>query len=309
MLDESAISEIAEAVARAQVARLAAAIRMVVARNTALDVAVVTGLGAFLAVAAARDAGLRVVRLSSEFGDEGARCAPAVAVALLFGREHSRDVNRTPPPPARVGEEREASASSDQNPVRGMPGIVVKIGGGSLASLDDFDAVLAVIDDAVECPALIVPGGGLFADAVRDVDQRVGLPDDAAHWMAVLAMDQLAHLIVSRLKRGVLVRESTEVADVLRQGGVPVLAPYRWLSRIDPLPHTWDVTSDSIAAWVAGAIGARRLVLVKPAGARGERLVDARFENALPAEVVATILGADQLNDLRRALGALDARV
>ena len=32
---------------------------------------------------------------------------------------------------------------------------------------------------------------------------------------------------------------------------------------LDALPASWEVTSDSIAAWVAAQIGAERLVLVK----------------------------------------------
>ena len=32
---------------------------------------------------------------------------------------------------------------------------------------------------------------------------------------------------------------------------------------LDELPASWAVTSDSIAAWVAGKVGAGRLVLVK----------------------------------------------
>ena len=50
--------------------------------------------------------------------------------------------------------------------------------------------------------------------------------------------------------------------------GVAVLAPYRWMRAADVLPHTWDATSDSVAAFVAGALDAERLVLVKPDGRR-----------------------------------------
>ena len=67
----------------------------------------------------------------------------------------------------------------------------MKIGGGLLAHQGCLDVVLAVIADvARERPLLIVPGGGPFADAVRAQDDRLGLSDEAAHWMAVLAMDQ-----------------------------------------------------------------------------------------------------------------------
>jgi aspartokinase-like uncharacterized kinase len=149
---------------------------------------------------------------------------------------------------------------------------------------------------------LIVPGGGPFAEAVREVDHRLGLSSDATHWMAVLAMDQYAHLIADRLVRSALVVQRSEIVAALTSAKVPVLAPWRWLRKIDPLPHTWDVTSDSIAAWVAGRVGARHVVLIKPAHATGKDLVDVHFTRALPARVTPFITPIDQLDRLRTAL-------
>ena len=181
--------------------------------------------------------------------------------------------------------------------------VVVKLGGGLLAHPAHFDAVLAAIRDAAdERRLLIVPGGGPFADAVRRVDRRFSLSDDAAHWMAVLAMDQYAHLITWRLAGGVLVADPGEMAATLRAARLPVLAPSRWLREADPLPHTWDVTSDSIAAWIAGEVGARRLVLVKPPGAAATDSVDEYFHRALPTHVTSVIVPADQTDALRAAL-------
>ena len=181
--------------------------------------------------------------------------------------------------------------------------MVVKVGGGVLAHGKLFDAALASIGAAArDRRLLVVPGGGPFADAVREVDRRLRLPDDAAHWMAVLAMDQYAHLVAARLARGVVVEEPREIATALSAGHVPVLAPSRWLRRADPLPHAWTVTSDSIAAWVAGRVGARRLVLVKPPGATVGELVDAYFPRALPAHVTPLIVPADQEEALGSAL-------
>jgi aspartokinase-like uncharacterized kinase len=143
--------------------------------------------------------------------------------------------------------------------------IVVKLGGGMLACSEHLSPVLATVAAAARHQhLLVVPGGGPFADAVRDVDRRIALTDDAVHWMAVLAMNQYAHLIAARLAAAALAENLDEIATALADGRVPVLVPYRWLRAADPLPHSWDVTSDSIAAWVAGASGARRLVLVKP---------------------------------------------
>jgi aspartokinase-like uncharacterized kinase len=120
--------------------------------------------------------------------------------------------------------------------------------------------------------------------------------------MAVLAMDQYAHLLVSRLPTSVLVTGPDEFRPALERGGLPVLAPYAWLRRADPLPHSWDVTSDSIAAWVAGAVDARRLVLVKPPGASPDA-VDPQFRSTLPDQVHAVVLPADQIHRLRVVIG------
>jgi len=180
---------------------------------------------------------------------------------------------------------------------------VVKFGGGVLADVEHFDAVLRAIGAAASArPLLIVPGGGPFADTVRDIDRRIGLSDTAAHWMAVLAMDQYAHLIAARLPGAVVVEDLREIAAALGTRFVPVLAPSRWMRETDPLPHSWDVTSDSIAAWVAGRLGARRLVLVKPPRASGESLMDAYFSRALPAHVTPTVIPADEIDALRSAL-------
>jgi aspartokinase-like uncharacterized kinase len=97
---------------------------------------------------------------------------------------------------------------------------------------------------------LIVPGGGLFADAVRIVDEKHSIGADAAHWMAVLGIEQYAFYLQD--KSGA---PATDLITDIPQG-VSILFPYRLLKTEDPLPHTWDVTSDTIAAWVAKQTGA-----------------------------------------------------
>jgi probable H4MPT-linked C1 transfer pathway protein len=289
LLDDRMVSTIADALHAAQVAKVARAIRRVRTRHPSLRTAVVTGLGAFLAEAAAHAAGLDVVRLGDELGAEAARCAPAAAVALLL----------------------EQRLAASEPPVD----LVVKLGGGILAHADYLEAALAAIDSAATLRRLlIVPGGGPFADAVREVDRRLGLSEDAAHWMAILAMDQHAHLLAARLRRGVTAARPADVVAALAAGRVPVLAPSRWLQETDPLPHSWDVTSDSIAAWITGAIGARALVLIKPPGVQlpgraatelhsaDGGVVDAYFRRALPAHVASTVVPADRIDAIRSAL-------
>jgi aspartokinase-like uncharacterized kinase len=175
-----------------------------------------------------------------------------------------------------------------------MTPAVIKIGGGLLGVPGALEAVCATVGAMGRRePIVVVPGGGPFADLVRELDRDAGLSADVAHWMAILAMDQYAHLLAERIDGAELVEESGAVAGALAAGRVAVLAPSRWLRAADPLPHSWDATSDSVAAFVAGALDARRLVLVKPADV-GEEGVDRCFMTVVPAGLEVSVRGWDR---------------
>ena len=86
MLDDTAIDEIARAVVEAQIELVTAGVRRVRGAFPAVMTAVVTGLGDFVAAAAARRAGLAVVPRAEQWGC-AARVAPAAAVGWLLAEE------------------------------------------------------------------------------------------------------------------------------------------------------------------------------------------------------------------------------
>ncbi len=114
-------------------------------------------------------------------------------------------------------------------------------------------------------------------------------------------MDQLAEVLADRYEPAAQVSDAHEVRETLRTLRLPVLAPYRWLRDADALPHSWDVSSDSIAAWVAGELGARRVVLVKAPGASGD-LVDAYYDRTLRPTLESRVVTADDGTALGAAL-------
>jgi aspartokinase-like uncharacterized kinase len=171
---------------------------------------------------------------------------------------------------------------------------VVKVGGALLGRQGALDTIVEVLRRVAERgdPVLVVPGGGPFADVVRRIDTELRLADDAAHWMAILGMSQYAELLSSLVPGARLVETAGECALALRSGCLPMLAPHRWLHAVDPLPHSWEVTSDSIAAWVAGELAAVRLVLVKAVKVGRPELVDPYFERVLSPGVELVITDA-----------------
>ncbi len=137
---------------------------------------------------------------------------------------------------------------------------MIKVGGSLAARPAQLRRLMEMLAGAARRHWLVVvPGGGSFADEVRRADRRFALGDSPAHWMAILAMDQYGYLLARLAPGAALVRSRRELAP----GRLNVLAPSAWLLRADPLPHSWDVTSDSIAAWFAHVLGTRRLMLVK----------------------------------------------
>jgi aspartokinase-like uncharacterized kinase len=123
--------------------------------------------------------------------------------------------------------------------------------------------------------------------------------------MAIIAMDQYALALADHLEGSVVLDAPGEIGTQVVPGQIGILAPARWMRHADVLPHTWGVTSDSIAAFVAGAVDAASLVLIKPS--RTACAVDAYFQAALPAHLPHHIIGADQLEELPTLLNGSTA--
>ena len=137
---------------------------------------------------------------------------------------------------------------------------IVKLGGSHASGphLKDWLAAIAAQAGAIA----IVPGGGPFADAVRKAQPGIGFDDRAAHAMALMAMAQFGCALASLNPALRLAGSRSALLRALKDGKVPVWSPER-MARLARLPETWKLTSDSLAAWLAGALGAGRLVLVK----------------------------------------------
>jgi len=137
---------------------------------------------------------------------------------------------------------------------------VVKLGGSHASGPHLNDWLQAIAAEAGSI--VIVPGGGPFADAVRTVQRSMGYDDRAAHAMALMAMTQFGAALESLNPALRLAASRSAILRALKDGSVPVWSPAPMTLRA-ALPETWDLTSDSLAAWLAGALGATRLVLVK----------------------------------------------
>lgn len=146
---------------------------------------------------------------------------------------------------------------------------VVKIGGSLLGS-PELERWLGLFAKFSDGNIIIVPGGGVFADAVRDAQKLSKISDACAHKLAVLAMDQFGLLLANMNPELAVARTEMEIDERTWQHRCIIWLPSQMVLAEDSIPKSWDVTSDSIAAWLAEKVNAQQLVLVKsdkPAGA------------------------------------------
>jgi aspartokinase-like uncharacterized kinase len=139
--------------------------------------------------------------------------------------------------------------------------IIVKIG-GSLAHGRQCAVWLDVLA-AWGGPLILVPGGGPFADCVRTTQATMRFGDATAHRMALMAMEQYAVALAAQAPVFALAASRDELDGALRAGQIPIWLPTKMILAAPEVPETWELTSDSLAAWLAGILGARRLLLIK----------------------------------------------
>src|SRR5660398_296846 len=81
--------------------------------------------------------------------------------------------------------------------------------------------------------------------------------------MAIMGMDQYGYLLSDLIPASLVVRSVEDAQSAAEERRVPVLLPFGLARQVDSLPHSWVVTSDSIAAWVGSVVSARLLMLLK----------------------------------------------
>jgi aspartokinase-like uncharacterized kinase len=181
--------------------------------------------------------------------------------------------------------------------------VVVKVGGSLLGwpALPRRLATLVAGEKAQGTQPVLIAGGGPFADAIRALDRRHRLGEERSHALAMRALDLCAEVLHS-LVAGIdtlVVRDVAALEGAWSTNVTPIMAPRQLIEHDErrsnaPLPHCWQVTSDTIAARVAKILGASRLVLCKSAPlGRGEDRAAARarglHDSAFPGPEAETI--------------------
>ena len=138
---------------------------------------------------------------------------------------------------------------------------VVKIGGSLFPNY-----AIELAERLKGTGSLIVLGGGEFANLIRKYDEEMNFSEEANHWTAIDCMDIIAKLVNDKVESTRLAYTIEEANRVSDDGFTPIFVVSDFLKSEDPFECSWDVTSDSIAAYVAHLLNANLLIVTNVNG-------------------------------------------
>lgn len=177
---------------------------------------------------------------------------------------------------------------------------VVKLG-GSLFTSDHLTKWLPLL--AQTQALVIVPGGGPFADQVRQAQQQFQFDESTAHQMALLAMEQFGRMLCGLQPGLTAAATPMQMEDALKRGETPVWMPTAMTMADHDVEHSWDLTSDSLSVWLCKQLGVENLILVKSVSLdcislsldelTARNIVDNQFGSYLKSSAIQAMVMAD----------------
>jgi len=142
---------------------------------------------------------------------------------------------------------------------------IFKIGGKILENSNNIVSTISQLtklyEENILQKILIIPGGGSYANFIRELDNDLKLGDDLSHWMAIYSMNYNGLELHKKYPELECIEELKGLQNSNKF--FYIFLPYNYLRKKDTLPHSWEVTSDSIALYIAEQLHYNQCFLIK----------------------------------------------
>jgi len=153
---------------------------------------------------------------------------------------------------------------------------LIKIGGSLTYSVKELLNELKNTDEEI----IIIPGGGDFANVVRNLYEKTELDETGAHKIATVCTD-LIGMYFSEVSGIKTADNLFDAKRILKDEGIVIVLPSKIVLSTDELPHSWDVTSDSIAAYVAKLLNLNSLIIATDVDGIYDRYPEGKLLNTI----------------------------
>ena len=139
--------------------------------------------------------------------------------------------------------------------------ISIKIGGSLLDNNKLSYFLKLVVQQKKKC--VLIPGGGVFADTVRQQQQKLKFDDLTAHNLSVLSMLKVGHILKSKISKYCEIIKNTSQLSHSKKCNVFIWNPEQEIYNEKNIHTNWKMTSDTIALKVSKKINSNVLIIVK----------------------------------------------
>ncbi len=143
--------------------------------------------------------------------------------------------------------------------------VIFKIGGKILEDFEDLNSTLSQLtqlyDNGRIQKIILIPGGGTLANFIRKVYSELKLTEELGHWMGVISMNYNGIEIGKKFPKLDVIEDLNRLKKLDKC--LCIFLPYQFLKETDRLPHSWDVTSDSITLFLAKELEIHHCFLIK----------------------------------------------
>jgi len=140
-----------------------------------------------------------------------------------------------------------------------------KIGGKILEDFENLNSTISqlkqIFEENLVQKIILIPGGGTLANFIRKVYSELKFTEKIAHFLGIISMNYNG-LELSKKYPDLRVIESFDKLKKI-DNIICIFLPYEYLKETDTLPHSWDVTSDSITLFLAKELGLNECFLIK----------------------------------------------
>ncbi|MFX1346727.1 MAG: hypothetical protein ACFFAI_16645 [Promethearchaeota archaeon] len=140
-----------------------------------------------------------------------------------------------------------------------------KIGGSIFEDFEKLSSTMSQFSQLYEKEIIqkiiLISGGGSFASFIRKVYIELKFTDELAHWMAIISMNYNGIELGKKFPNLEIFEDYNELKETDKS--FCIFLPYQFLKENNTLPHSWDVTSDSITLFLAKKLGLNECFLIK----------------------------------------------
>ncbi|AEH06743.1 [5-(aminomethyl)furan-3-yl]methyl phosphate kinase [Methanothermococcus okinawensis] len=169
---------------------------------------------------------------------------------------------------------------------------LIKIGGSLTYYAKPLLNKLKRFSDEYEEKIIVVPGGGAFANVVRELNEKGGLNNRSSHKLATMSMDMMG-IYFSEISNIKTADNLYDAKYILKNDNIVILLPSKIVLSTDELPCSWDVTSDSIGAHIARLLNLNSIIIATDVDGIYDNYPEGKLLNTINAKSIKGFTSVD----------------